>query len=98
MKQELRRATKEEQVVYLNGLRNYKPKNDCERIAREQDSKYIPMSNDELYHYFMNNPIQDHGSFQVIYHESGEVPRLFKKGKKFISIGVALRELRKEEE
>lgn len=94
MKKEIRRATEKEIDEYLEMLKAYKPRNAFERVAREQDLKYLRMSDNELYHHFMDSPVTDHGFFQVIVHESGHVPRLFVSGKKFISQGVALRELR----
>jgi hypothetical protein len=65
----------------------------------EKEIEYLRMSDEEIYHHFMDSPVTDHQTgngtpFQVIVHESGQVPRLFKQGSKFISQGVALRELR----
>lgn len=56
MKTEFRRATEAEVEKYLAILRDVKPRNLCEQVARDQDLKYIPMSNDALYHHFMDNP------------------------------------------
>jgi len=94
MKQKIVRASAEDIEEYLKVMRKFKPKNAYQRAIRERQLKFIPMSDDELYHYFMDNPIEDCGSFQVIYDESGDAPRLFRKGKKLISMGVPLRKLK----
>lgn len=93
-KKEIRRATEKEIDEYLEMLKAYKPRNAFERVVREQDLKYLKMSDKEIYHLFMDSPVTDHGFYKVVIHESGQVPRLFKRGNKFISQGVALKELR----
>ena len=89
MKKEIRRATQKEIDVYVKMLEGMK-----KPYWLEKEIEYLRMNDNEIYHHFMDNPVTDHGTFQVIIHESGQVPRLFKQGKKFISQGVALRELR----
>lgn len=65
------------------------------------------MTDEEIYHHFMDNPVQQitlkNGiSFTLIHCESGLVPRLFKvitpRGEKFVVKGVPLSALRPKEE
>jgi hypothetical protein len=42
----------------------------------------------------MDHPVTDYGTFQIEVGESGCVPRLFRKGNKFISIQIPLKEIK----
>jgi hypothetical protein len=90
MKKEIRRATEKEIDGYLKMLEGMKKK----PFWLEKEMQYLRMSDDELYHHFMDNPVTDHGFYQVVVGESGQVPRLFKQGSKFITQNIALKELR----
>ena len=95
MKKEIRRATQKEIDQYLKALQGLKKRPHW----LDKEIEYLRMSDEEIYHHFMDSPVTDHQTgngtpFQVVIHESGQVPRLFKRGNKFISQGVALKELR----
>jgi hypothetical protein len=73
----------------------------------EEQIKLLFMTDAEIYHHFMDHPVQEitlkNGiTFTLITFESGLVPRLFKvitpRGEKFVVKGVPLSVLRPKEE
>lgn len=95
------RATMEELHTCIDKL------NESQRRSYgEEQIKLLFMTDEEIYHHFMDNPVQEitlkNGiSFTLIHCESGLVPRLFKvitpRGEKFVVKGVPLSTLRPKE-
>ena len=96
------RATMEELQTCIDKL------NESQRHSYgEEQIKLLFMTDEEIYHHFMDHPVQEitlkNGiTFTLVTFESGLVPRLFKvispRGEKFIVKGVSLGSLKPKEE
>ena len=94
------RATMEEVKTCLGKL------NESQRRSYgEENIRFLLMTDGEIYHHFMDQPVQQitlkNGiSFTLVTYESGHVPRLFKvitpRGEKWVVKGVPLSSLRPE--
>lgn len=101
-KREEVRATMEEVKRCVGEL------NECQRRSYGEDQiKNLLMTDDKIYHHFMDYPVQQitlkNGiTFTEVHFESGLVPRLFKvitpRGEKFVVRGIPLSALKPKEE
>jgi len=95
------RATMEEVQTCIDKL------NESQRHSYgEEQIKLLFMTDDEIYHHFMDHPVQEISlkngiTFTLVIFESGLAPRLFKvitpRGEKFVVKGVPLSTLKPKE-